>query len=81
MRRRRAVRRGRGLEAAGTLRFQTAFLVYLGQLTVAASTRAGSLEIVPLAVVLGALAGIAPFAVCIFIMRGLAARLHRRLHL
>lgn len=64
-----------GWKPPATLRFPTAFLIYLGLLTVAASTRAGSLEIVPLAIVLGAIAGVVPFAACFFAVRALVARL------
>lgn len=70
-----------GWKPQGALRLRTAFLLYLGLITVAASTRAGSLEIVPLAIVLGALAGIAPFAACFFVLRALTARLREKLHL
>ncbi|WP_418318991.1 hypothetical protein [Piscinibacter sakaiensis] len=49
--------------------FWPAFGIYLGLLAMLASTRAGSLEIVPLALVFGAVAGIVPFAAAWFGVR------------
>lgn len=57
------------------MQFWRAFLVYLGILCAIASTWAGSLEIVPLALFLGATAGVLPFAAAFFISRRLVALL------
>lgn len=57
--------------------FWPGFGVYLGLLSVTASTRAGSLEVVPLTLVLGAGAGILPFALAWFALRAGVAALQR----
>jgi hypothetical protein len=67
-----------GWRTAETLRMGLAFLIYLGLLCVVASTWSGSLEIVPLALVLGAVAGILPFAACFFMARRGVARLRAK---
>jgi hypothetical protein len=54
--------------------FWQAFLVYLGGMAMLASTRAGSMEILPLALVLGALVGIGPFAASFYLARHLTQR-------
>jgi hypothetical protein len=62
--------------------FWSAFLVYLGVMSAVVATWAGSLEIVPLALVLGAAAGILPFAalflLCRRLVRSARASLNRR---
>ncbi len=68
-----------GWRTAEPLRLGIAFLIYLGLLCVVASTWAGSLEIVPLALVLGAVAGILPFAAGFFIARRIVVHLHTKL--
>lgn len=64
------------------VRFWASFGVYLGALCVAASTWAGTMDIVPLALVLGAASGLLPYAACFLLARRallwLGARLRRR---
>ena len=68
-----------GWRKAEPLRLGIAFLIYLGLLCAVASTWAGSLEIVPLTLVLGAAAGILPFAAGFLLMRGIVTRLRAKL--
>lgn len=68
-----------GWRRAEPLRLGIAFLIYLGLLCVVASTWAGSLEIVPLTIVLGAAAGILPFAAGFVVARGIVTRLRVKL--
>jgi hypothetical protein len=49
------------------LRFWPSFGVYIGLLSVTASTWAGTMDIVPLTLVLGALAGLLPYAACFYL--------------
>lgn len=51
------------------LRFWPSFGVYVGILVVVASTWAGTMEIVPLTLVLGSLVGLLPYAACFFLAR------------
>jgi hypothetical protein len=64
----------------GTIRFANAFLIYLGVLCAVASTWAESLEIVPLTLVFGSVAGILPFAAGFLALRRAVGHLraHRR---
>ena len=64
-----------GYRKAPVAAFWPAFGIYMLLLCAAASTRAGSFEIVPLALVLGAGAGIVPFAAAWFGLRFGVARL------
>lgn len=68
-----------GVLAAGLgprpLRFWPSFGIYLGLLSVAASTWAETLEIVPLVLVLGAFAGILPYAAGFHLARQVVTRL------
>ncbi len=68
-----------GWRSAEPLRLGIAFLIYLGLLCVVASTWTGSLEIVPLTLVLGAAAGILPFGAVFLVMRGIVTRLRAKL--
>jgi hypothetical protein len=68
-----------GWRTAEPLRVGVAFLIYLGLLCVVASTWAGSLEIVPLTLVLGAAAGILPFGAGFFALRGIVTRLRAKI--
>lgn len=68
-----------GWRTAEPLRLGIAFLIYLGLLCAVASTWAGSLEIVPLTLVLGAAAGILPFGAGFLVVRGIVTRLRARL--
>lgn len=55
-----------------------AFGIYLGLLAMVASTRVGDMAIVPLALVLGAAAGILPFAAAYFAVRWCWGRVRDR---
>lgn len=55
-----------------------AFGIYLGLLSMVASTRAGDMGIVPLALVLGAAAGLLPFAAAYFAVRWCWGRVRDR---
>lgn len=63
-----------GWRPAGAVRFRSAFLVYLGLVSVAASTWSGSMEIVPLTLALGALVGIVPFGLGFVLCRAALQR-------
>jgi len=54
--------------------FGPAFGLYLGAVCMAASNWAGSLEIVPLALLAGAVWGIAPFAAAFLLLRRIVRR-------
>lgn len=58
--------------------FWPGFGIYLGLLALAASTRAGTLDVVPLALVFAAAGGIVPFASAWFALRAGMAALRRR---
>lgn len=60
------------------VRFGNSFLVYLGVLCAAASTWVGSLDAVPLTLVLGAAAGVLPFATAFFGLRWCLVQLRAR---
>jgi hypothetical protein len=68
-----------GIRGPKAIRLWPAFLVYLGLLSMVASTWAGSLEIVPLTLLFGAIAGIAPFAASFFLLRHLVLWIRDRL--
>jgi hypothetical protein len=64
--------------AAAVLRWHVAFLVHLGVVSCVASTWAGTLEIVPLALIFATAAGIVPFVASFFALRHLARALRAR---
>jgi hypothetical protein len=64
-----------GWIGANRLRLWPSFGIYLGIVCVVASTRFGSMEVVPLTLVFGAAAGVLPYAASYLIARGLVARL------
>jgi threonine/homoserine efflux transporter RhtA len=66
--------------AGAAVRWHVAFLVYLGIVCCAASTWAGSLDIVPFALMFGAVCSIVPFAASFFALRYLVNLLRVRLH-
>ncbi len=59
--------------------FWPAFGIFVGVIAVAASTRAESMAIVPLALVVGGVAGVVPFAVAFFAVRWCWRRIRGRL--
>jgi hypothetical protein len=67
-----------GFRGAGKVRFGAAFLVYLGLLAAAATTRAQTMEVLPLALVYGAGTGALPFAGGFFAVRWAVTRLRAR---
>lgn len=60
------------------IRFRPAFLAWLALLAVTATTRARSMEALPLALVLGTVLGILPFAASYVLVRAIGLRLKRR---
>ena len=68
-----------GCREQKAISFWLAFAVYLGLLSVVASTWSGSLEIVPLVLLFGAFAGIVPFAASFLLVRYLVVLVRARL--
>ncbi|MBX3607746.1 MAG: hypothetical protein KF788_20905 [Piscinibacter sp.] len=63
-----------GIGRHGGLGLWPSFGIHLGFLCLLASTRFGSLEVVPLTLVLGAIAGVLPFVACFLAMRAALRR-------